>query len=55
MPGPRCDPIYYPDDGTIGLRIRGDDGVETTIEWDWEQTLDLASSLIEHVLKSLAR
>ena len=50
MPGPRVDPILYPDTGTVGLRIRGDDQVETTIEWSWEQTLDLGASLIEHAL-----
>ena len=32
------------------LRIRGDDGLETEIEWDWEQVLDLGSSLIEYPL-----
>jgi hypothetical protein len=43
-------PNPYPDDGTVGLRIRGDDGTETTIEWHWERVLDLGSSLIDHPL-----
>ena len=50
MPDPRLDPIFHPGDGTIVLRIRGDDGLETEIEWDWEQVLDLGSSLIEYAL-----
>jgi hypothetical protein len=33
MPNPRLDPIFHPGDGTVVLRIRGDDQVETTIEW----------------------
>jgi hypothetical protein len=50
MPGPRLDPVFHPGDGTVVLRIRGDDKVETTIEWGWEKVLDLGSSLIEHGL-----
>ena len=46
----RCDPIVYPGDGTVVLRIRGDDEIATGIEWGWEQMLQLGSSLIEHAL-----
>jgi hypothetical protein len=50
MPGPRLDPIFYPGDGTVVLRIRGDDGTETTIELHWEKVLDLGAALIDHAL-----
>jgi hypothetical protein len=50
VPGPRLDPIFVPGDGTVVLRIRGDDQVETTIEWGWEQVLDVGATLIEHAL-----
>jgi hypothetical protein len=55
MPNPRLDPIFHPGDGTVVLRIRGDDQVETTIEWGWEKVLDLGSSLIEHAPAGPAR
>jgi hypothetical protein len=48
--GPRIHPIFVPGDGTVVLRIRGDDQVETTIEWPWEQVLDLGASLVEYAL-----
>jgi hypothetical protein len=47
MPKPQIDPIFYPGDGTVRLRIRG---TETTIEWSWERTLALRTSLIDHAL-----
>jgi hypothetical protein len=50
MPKPRIDPIFYPGDGTMRLRIRADDGTETTIEWSCERTLALGASLIDHAL-----
>jgi hypothetical protein len=50
MPNPRLDPIFVPGDGTVVVRIRGDDGAETTIELGWEQTLDLGATLVEYGL-----
>jgi hypothetical protein len=49
-PGPRLDPIFYPGDGTVVLRIRSDDGTETTIELHWEKVLDVGATLSEHGL-----
>lgn len=39
IPNPRIDPILYPDDGTVGLRIRG-----------WEKVLNVGATLVEHGL-----
>jgi hypothetical protein len=50
VPDPRLDPIFYPSDGTVVLRIRGDDGSETTIEWDWEKIFDVGADLIGYAL-----
>jgi hypothetical protein len=50
VPDPRLDPIFVPSAGTVVLRIRGDDQVETEIEWHWERVLDLGATLIEHGL-----
>jgi hypothetical protein len=46
----RIDPIFHPGDATVVLRIRGDDGIETEIEWPWERVLEDGASLIEHAL-----
>jgi len=50
MPTPRIDPIFVPGNGTVVLRIRGDDGSETTIEWGWERIMDVGADLIAHAL-----
>jgi hypothetical protein len=50
MTSPRIDPIIYPGDGTVVLRIRGDDGIESEIEWSWEKALEAGASLIDHAL-----
>ena len=52
MADPRIDPVFHPGDGTVVLRIRGDDGAETTIEWPWGVVLDVSASLINHALSA---
>jgi hypothetical protein len=54
VPDPKVDPIFYPGDGTVTLRIRGDDGLETTIEWSWDKVLDLGADLIGHAFGQAA-